>query len=94
MIQKINKNLKKNMTNINSKDLINLSYNNSEWKKLYFNNTNKLKLHFNKEKFIFELKFKLKIFYTNLNLNLFNVFNLFLIIFFKKSFFDSKNIFS
>ena len=57
---KINKNLKKNMTNINSKDLINLSYNNSEWKKLYFNNTNKLKLHFNKEKFIFELKFKLK----------------------------------
>ena len=36
---KINKNLKKNMTNINLKDLINLIYNNSEWKKLYFNNT-------------------------------------------------------
>ena len=59
--EKINKKLKINNTNIRSKELVFLSYNNDEWLKLY-NKKNKIK-HIPKKnlnKKFFRLKFKIK----------------------------------
>ena len=59
--EKINKNLKKNNTNIRSKELMFLSYSNEEWVQLY-KKQNKIdyftKINFSKK--IFRLKFKIK----------------------------------